>query len=310
MPTGVSGVGSRATVTHVQSKASFIVPAYNEEFRIRGLLQTLTDRSIADRCSVFVICNGCTDRTNEVASEYLGVNVAVVATRGKHYALNEGDRLAADLFPRFYCDADVGIDVASVGRLIDYLEVDEPKVAGPHVTYGVASRPWTVRKYFAALEAVPVIAQWRDTHLSGRGIFGTNRAARAHFAEFPPLRADDMYFDYQFDAQRKFLVPHAIVKLDTPRSLRELIRNEARVVRANRELADFVQSTEPHEAAGDNPPSGQRDEPVVSTGRRIHHLNGITPSTLVPLAMYVFVGGTARAYLIVLSLRRKEVAWR
>jgi hypothetical protein len=39
-------------------------------------------------------------------------------------------------------------------------------------------------------------------------------------------------------------------------------------------------------------------------------LNGITPSTLVPLAMYVFVGGTARAYLIVLSLRRKEVAWR
>ena len=78
-------------MTHVRSRASFIVPAYNEEFRIRGLLQTLTERSIAERCAVFVVCNGCTDRTSEVAREYVGVDVIDISARGKHHALNEGD---------------------------------------------------------------------------------------------------------------------------------------------------------------------------------------------------------------------------
>ena len=70
--------GWSATVADVDYRASFVIPAHNEELRMRGLLATLTEDIDDARYAIFVVCNGCTDRTRLVAHR------AVAALRRHH----------------------------------------------------------------------------------------------------------------------------------------------------------------------------------------------------------------------------------
>jgi glycosyltransferase involved in cell wall biosynthesis len=153
----------------MECRASIIIPAHNEESRIRSLLQVLSEASRKEPYAIFVICNGCTDRTREVAEAYEGIRVVEIEEVGKHFALNEGDRLAGDIFPRLYCDADVGIDANSLTRLIEELTTDKAIAAGPNVQYGVDGCSWGVKKYYQAL-GTPIMVQWLDLLLMGRGL--------------------------------------------------------------------------------------------------------------------------------------------
>ena len=121
----------------MSSRASIVIPAHNEERRIRHLLQSLSDPSIVGLYDVYVVCNGCTDKTRQVAEEYAGITVVEIDGVGKHHALNQGDLLAGDVFPRLYCDADIQVSPSSIEALIEALTTEEIQVAGPAVHYGV-----------------------------------------------------------------------------------------------------------------------------------------------------------------------------
>ena len=83
---------------------SVIIPAHNEDTVIGRLLQGLTraetEAQRADSLDIVVVCNGCSDRTAEIARAF-GEPVHVIETEvaSKSHALRLGDE-AARSFPR------------------------------------------------------------------------------------------------------------------------------------------------------------------------------------------------------------------
>jgi glycosyltransferase involved in cell wall biosynthesis len=218
------------------TKSSIIIPAFNEEASIGALLTVLSTPEIDSVCEIFVICNGCSDTTFAIASSFENVSTSE-SLPGKSRALNQGDRLANDLFPRLYLDADVRISSDSVLSLLQSLDTSKARVAGPRVEYDLDHRPFVVQRFYRAQETVPCFRQWRSEHLEGRGVYGTNHAARRRFGEFPEIRADDAFFDRQYVSAEKITVDSSLAKISTPTSVGQLIRNEMRAAVGNRELA-------------------------------------------------------------------------
>lgn len=290
-------------------QASIVIPAYNEESRITALLTSLDDPSSKGKYEVFVICNGCIDRTREVAEQFEGVTVVKIDDVGKHFALNEGDRLAGTLFPRLYIDADVRIDSASIDHLVQEMKSDGPIAVGPSVRYDTSNCSWLVTEYLRGLE-VPFVRRWSDAHLMGRGIYGANREARLRFEEFPPLIADDTYFDAHFDAAERFVVPEAITTIAPPTRFWQLLRGEARVVQGNRDLAAYWT---------DAPlPSREGAADVVSSAkslpRRLSSLRDaardVRLADVIPLSVYLLMKVLPRVYLALLKRGQRKVSWR
>src|SRR5450631_2509448 len=217
------------------SLASIVIPAHNEEHRIRTLLESLSDPLIAGDYDVYVVCNGCSDRTCEVAEEYPGIVVVEISDAGKHYALNEGDRLAGDVYPRLYCDADTQIAPTSIRELVGVLTTDDVVAAGPRVRYGDQGSTWTVKLYCRALQS-RLMVRWLDDHLTGRGLYGVSRGARRRFEVFPPMFADDLFFDSQFEISEKIIVPDCDVTVWVPTNLRSLLWGEVRVSEGNQQF--------------------------------------------------------------------------
>jgi glycosyltransferase involved in cell wall biosynthesis len=292
----------------MQYRASIVIPAHNEEFRIRGLLQSLTDDSIRGNVAVFVICNGCSDRTREVAEEFAGITVVTIDDTGKHFALNEGDRLAQDVFPRLYCDADVHIDASSVTALIQTLTTSATVVAGPGVEYGFDKSSWGIKKYYQALKS-PILSKWLSVHLVGRGLYGASHEARKRFDSFPPLIADDKFFDAQYRDDEKQIVSGCNVVVSVPTTLRRLIRSEARVAKGNQEFASYLEVRHANLASGI---AASR----LSARRNIERLRTLREwakelqrRDWIPMAVYLYVTCMARLSLAVTKARRRQVNW-
>jgi glycosyltransferase involved in cell wall biosynthesis len=287
-------------------RGSIVIPAHNEELRIRTLLQSLTDDSIRGNVAVFVICNGCSDRTREVAEEYAGVTVVTIDDAGKHFALNEGDRLAHDIFPRLYCDADVRIEASSVTALIQALTTSASVVAGPEVEYGTDTCSWGIKKYYQALKS-PILATWLNVHLSGRGVYGASHEARKRFDTFPPLLADDKFFDAQYRDDEKQTVSGCNVVVSVPLTLRQLIRSEARVAKGNQEFASYLEVHHINLASGTSRPSPRRNIERLQTLRG--WAGELRRRDWIPMALYLYVTCAARLYLAVTKARRRQVSW-
>ena len=289
-------------------RASIVIPAHNEEGRIRPLLETLSDASLTRSYDIYVVCNGCTDRTSTVAREYPGLRVVEVADAGKYHALNEGDRLANDVFPRLYCDADVLISPASIDALVDALNEPEIRAGGPTVRYGAETSSWGVKMYYRAL-ASPIMTSWQDSHLSGRGLYGASREARHCFDTFPPLVADDLFFDSRFSASQKMVVPSSVVTIWVPPTLRALIRSEVRVSQGNRQFYAEGRASSERDV---RPPRGVRFELKIT--RRLRTLHGWSRQLrwldVATLAVLLYVKATARTAVIARESRAKKVEWR
>lgn len=298
-----------AKVAHMPGRASIIIPAHNEERRIGRLLSSLSDVTIKDKYDVFVVCNGCTDRTLEVASQYPNVTVVEIETIGKHHALNEGDRLATSTFPRLYCDADIFISPTSITALIEALSTDEVRVAGPSVHYGSEDSTWAVRMFYRALET-PVIAPWLSEHLVGRGIYGASQAARSRFETFPQVTADDLYFDSMFALSEKVTAKGAVATLWVPKSLRQLVRGEVRVAEGNRQQRKT--RVDAFKTSTDEPATPRKFLEVAN--RRISTLTtwfrSIRIGDVIPLLVYLAVIFAARSILFARKSFKREIEWR
>lgn len=290
-------------------RASIVIPAYNEETRIRGLLETLSDPSILGAYDVYVVCNGCTDATRQVAEQYAGVVVVEIAKGGKYLALNEGDRLAGDVYPRLYCDADIRLSPTSVTALVDALTTDDVMVAAPEVHYAIEESKWMV-KMFMRGAGNPVIARWNSGLMAGRGLYGASRAARRRFELFPALYADDLYFDAQFGPTEKIVLPNVIVAAWVPANLRQLIKGEVRVAEGNRQyrVAEHVEggTTDHATVHRDRFERSVRDRvmPLWSGRRELHGRD------VVPLLFYFGIRTATKMILIVKRLQGREIHWR
>lgn len=181
---------------------------------------------------VVVVANGCTDATADAARAVPGVTVLELAEGSKTAALNAGDA-AVSAFPRIYLDADVGLSAATLRRLADELDTDQPLVAAPTVRFELTQRPFTVRWFYAAYQQLPYVREG----LTGLGVYGLSAAGRARFGQFPTLFADDLFVQRLFAPHERRTLADTEFSVQTPRTLAALLAVRTRTVFGNTQLA-------------------------------------------------------------------------
>jgi len=206
---------------------SIVIAACNEERVIGDCLTALVGTADPGELDVVVVCNGCADRTAEVARSF-GPPVRVLETpvANKAAALRLGDE-AARCLPRIYLDADIELPTAAVRALADSLE--QPGVLAATVTRSVdlSGCSWFVRSHYRARSRAPY-----PDHLVGRGVYALSAQGRARFAAFPLIIADDRYVQGLFRPDECVEIAWPVT-IRAPRSARGLLRATTRVAAGN-----------------------------------------------------------------------------
>lgn len=199
---------------------SVIVPAHNEEVMLARNLPGLVQGPGSEDLEVIVVCNGCSDRSADVARQF-PVEVVELEESSKTTALNHGDQIAR-FFPRFYVDADIGVTAADLMTTSQALS-DEVCAVSPEMRPVLVGRPWTVKAFYRV---------WQDLSycqsLVGSGVFGLDARARGYFDEFPSVIADDLFARLHVRPHERSVVHTASFALETPHDVRSLIRVKTR----------------------------------------------------------------------------------
>jgi len=254
--------------------ASVVVPAHNEEAVIGRLLRSLGDGLDGARLDVVVACNGCTDRTTDIAREH-GARVVIVPEASKIAALNAGDA-AARAFPRLYVDADVVVTGRAVRDVATALGQPGALAAAPPARLDVSGRPWSVRAFSRMWEAI----QAADQAPAGSGVYAMSAAGRARFDRFPDVLADDLFARNLFTREERQAPATDPVLVEAPHTLGALLRRRTRVYVGNSQVA-----ADPALAAL---PGGR--EPRTPWWRVAARRPGLAPSA----AVFVAVNGVAK----------------
>jgi glycosyltransferase involved in cell wall biosynthesis len=253
-------------------KASVIIPAHDEEASLPGLLFDLGSRLSDGSLDVVVVCNGCSDRTAEVARATAPhARVLEIAEASKVASLQTGDDVST-VFPRFYVDADVRVSGDGLLALAGALKPPLAAVA-PSVRYDTRHATRAVRRQVE-------VVRFLDPHhggIHGTGVMGVTEAGRRRFDRWPDVIADDYFLDGLFAATEKHRVVDVTVDVAVAPTLRDLARRKVRVVRANAEARPMR-------------PAGHERQHFVRFARQ--HPRCI-PDLLVYMAMSIWCHGEA-----------------
>jgi len=212
---------------------SVVVPAHDEEYVIARSLSAMVQGAEPGELEVIVACNGCSDRTAEIARSFAGcVRVIEIDETSKTAALNAADDLARG-FPRIYVDADVLLDLKSIRELASVLERGEHDFATPRVCLDSFQSNWVVRAYYRVWTALPYNC---DAGQVGTGVYALSKIGRQRFQRFPDVLNDDGFVRLLFHRSERATVPAALSTVQPPRTLQSLIRAKLRVRVGQRQL--------------------------------------------------------------------------
>ena len=172
-----------------------IIPAYNEEKNIGGVLQAMVDYGIMEKMDVLVINDGSKDKTAEIASQYPVEVISQVFNMGYGAALQTGYKYAADYGYEYLLqmDADGQHDLKNLELLYQKL-CDLPQdgqkqpdiVIGSRFLEGSQSFPMSKIRIFAINMFRVVIFAATGYRLTDptSGLQGLNRKAFIYYAGY------------------------------------------------------------------------------------------------------------------------------
>ena len=211
---------------------SVVIPAYNEEAVIERGLRALTSGAADGELEIIVVCNNTTDRTAELARAVdPSVRVIETPTPGKANALNLGDE-AAGGFPRFYVDADVVMDLATLRRVAQELESGNVLAAAPEPRFDVTGASYPVKAFYRVWRSIPYF----DDTMIGTGVYAVNEAGRARFDRFPEIIADDAFVRLSFSPDERRCVRDVSFTVTAPKTAGGVIAIKTRARAGNYEL--------------------------------------------------------------------------
>ncbi|VXA98666.1 Glycosyl transferase, group 2 family protein [Arthrobacter sp. 9AX] len=194
-----------------------------------GLLPLLSSSEV----DVIVVCNGCTDRTADVARRYAGVTVLETPIGSKPGAMNLGDG-ATKRWPRLYLDADIHVEASAVEAVFRELSrPDAPLASRPSSIVDTRAASFPVRSYYRARARIPE----QGTRLWGAGLYAVSKEGHLRFAGFPEVTADDSWFDGLFAEGEKTIVKTVPARVQAPRTTAALLQILSRHRRGYVELA-------------------------------------------------------------------------
>lgn len=202
--------------------ASIVIPAHNEASVIERSLQALVQQLRKDD-EVYVVANGCTDCTAELAEAFPAVRVLRTPLPSKAAALNLGDAHAHS-FPRVYLDADVVLEPGALDSLRHALTHGGWLAAAPEPRMDLTGASWAVRAFYRIWLALP----YCRAGMIGAGVYALSEEGRARFERFPDLIADDGFVRAQFREHERTAVPGPAAIVRAPASLAWLLKIKAR----------------------------------------------------------------------------------
>ena len=212
---------------------SVVIPAHNEASVVGRLLSRLLAGAAPGEFEIWVVANGCTDDTAEIAGTFADVKVLITPQADKHAAMRLADE-HAEGFPRLYVDADVELGSQDVRALA--AAFDDPGVlaAGPSRAMPAEGRPWTVRWFYDVWDELPVVREG----LFGRGVVGVSREGWDRLRALPPLLGDDLAASLLFEPEQRRVVSEASVVVHPPRTARALLKIRTRALVSTLQAAD------------------------------------------------------------------------
>ncbi|GAB3254475.1 glycosyltransferase [Nocardioides dilutus] len=178
---------------------------------------------------VVVVCNGCMDRTAEVARRVAPwARVLEIPKPSKAEAVRVGNA-AGTVYPRVHLDADVAISGADVVNLVQSLRQPGILAAAPQrvLLRERSSRP--VRWFYDVWEQLPQVR----SGLFGRGVFALSEEGQRRVDALPHLMSDDLAVSEAFDPRERRVVLTAFAEVRAPESLRDLLRRRVRIATGN-----------------------------------------------------------------------------
>jgi glycosyltransferase involved in cell wall biosynthesis len=209
-----------------------IIPAHDEAAVIGRCLDALTRGAEPGELEIVVVCNGCRDRTAEVArATSPEATVVELAVASKSAALNAGDGHATH-FPRVYLDADIELPVEALRAVTAALASPGVLCAAPSPEFELGGASWPVRAYYAIWEQLPYLSE----AMVGTGVYALSEDGRRRFDRFPDLTADDQFVLQQFEPNERRSVGEHHFVVHTPRTVRGLVAIRRRAYRGATEL--------------------------------------------------------------------------
>ncbi len=211
---------------------SIIIPAHNEEAVIERTLRGVLTDAVKD-LEVVVVVNASTDATADIArSVDPGINVLETQTPGKCNALNLGEATLAS-FPRVFLDADIQLLPGSLSKLLNASGPDRP-IVSPSPRFDLSEATLGMRLFYRAQRFNPYFGHGAP---NGSGCFVLTEDARARWAAFPEIVADDGFVQGQFKPNERTTVSGAEAIVQPPRDVGSMITVRTRVRRGGYELA-------------------------------------------------------------------------
>jgi hypothetical protein len=215
---------------------SVVIPAHNEASVVGRLLSGLLAGAAPAEFEIWVVANGCTDDTAEIAGAFADVKVLISPRADKYAAMRRADE-HAEGFPRLYVDADVELGSQDVRALAAAFDDADVLAAGPSRALPNERRPWTVRWFYDVWDELPVVR----SGLFGRGVVGVSREGWERLRALPPLLGDDLAASLLFEPSQRRVVPEATVVVHPPRTARALLKIRTRALVSTLQAADDSQ---------------------------------------------------------------------
>lgn len=204
---------------------SVLIPAHNEKLVIARLLEGLLADARPGEFDIVVVCNGCTDRTAEIAASFSDVRVVETPLPSKAAALRLGDATARG-FPRVYVDADVQMGTKDLKALSAAVEGTAVLAAGPRRSLSMEGASWLVRWYYSVWLRLPAVR----SGLFGRGAIAVSQLGHARIAALPEVLSDDLAMSASFAQGERRIVADASVTIYPPRGWGDLLRRRVRAM--------------------------------------------------------------------------------
>lgn len=215
--------------------ASVIIPAHNEAAGIGRNLRALREGTRDGDLDVVVVCNGCTDRTAEVARQADPLACVIeIQQPSKAEAVRVGNA-ATDVFPRVHLDADIELNGRDVMHLLEPITRDRVLATAPRREVPRAGCSRWVRWYYDVWESLPQV----ESGLFGRGVVVLSEQAQARVTALPRMMSDDLGMSDAFSGDERRVVPGAVAVVHPPRTVRDLVRRRVRIATGNAQAAQL-----------------------------------------------------------------------
>jgi len=202
---------------------SVVIPAYNEADVIVHCLQQLVQPCNALELEIVVVCNGCSDKTAEVVRSFAQVKCIETEVASKPHALNLGDK-AASYFPRFYLDADIGLSLDDISKVVEAMAKNKVLAAAPRVQMDLSGSSWAVKSYYDIWCSLPYCREG----MIGAGVYVLSEEGRKRFDDFPDVLSDDTFIRDLFTEDERLGVKDAVSIITAPAGLGGLIKIKTR----------------------------------------------------------------------------------